>query len=265
MADQGARARSAQSFGCGAHQGERRRAANSRADARSIRAFSSLKSQARKQQPPANMTPEIGRAQTSTLVHLFGGRREPGVHTDTSEWRRDARDLGANLSSGATRSRRSRPRLFPFRRRRRRRSRYVRRVLFDPNATAMKAPVISVDYRLAPEHRWPAGLEDAIGAYRWVVARAERFGAPAGKAAVGGDSMGGNFSAIIAQEMGRAGAPAPVLQLLIYPATDIGGESGFDDHVRATLFRSRRKRWTGSWRTICPKARPEGLAPFAAA
>lgn len=80
-------------------------------------------------------------------------------------------------------------------------------------------PVLSVDYRLAPEHKFPTGLEDCITAYEWGLRNAESLGAPSGKAAIGGDSMGGNFSAIIAQEMQRHQKPAPELQLLIYPAT----------------------------------------------
>ena len=82
-------------------------------------------------------------------------------------------------------------------------------------------PVVSVDYRKAPEHKFPAGLEDCITAYEWGLRNAESLGAPSGMAAIGGDSMGGNFSAIIAQEMKRQQKPAPELQLLIYPATDI--------------------------------------------
>ena len=88
-------------------------------------------------------------------------------------------------------------------------------------ALGTQAPVLSVDYRLAPQHKFPAGLNDCIAAYNWALANAETFGAPAGKAAVGGDSMGGNFSAIISQQMKREGGPVPVLQLLIYPAIDI--------------------------------------------
>jgi acetyl esterase/lipase len=88
-------------------------------------------------------------------------------------------------------------------------------------ALGTQAPVLSVDYRLAPQHKFPAGLNDCIAAYKWALANAETFGAPAGKAAVGGDSMGGNFSAIISQQMKREGGPVPVLQLLIYPAIDI--------------------------------------------
>ena len=91
-------------------------------------------------------------------------------------------------------------------------------------ASIVRCPVLSVDYRLAPEHKWPAGLEDCEFAYEWALKNAEKYGAPAGEAAIGGDSMGGNFSAIIAQETKRNGIPMPVLQLLIYPATDISEE-----------------------------------------
>lgn len=84
-----------------------------------------------------------------------------------------------------------------------------------------ECPVISVDYRLAPQHKFPAGLEDCISAYDWTLKNAENYGAPAGRAAIGGDSMGGNFSAIIAQESTRRSMPKPDLQLLLYPATDL--------------------------------------------
>lgn len=92
-------------------------------------------------------------------------------------------------------------------------------------ARTARGPVLSVDYRLAPEHRFPAGLEDMLAAYRWGRDNAERFGAPLAQAAVGGDSMGGNFAAAICQELKRAGEPQPTLQLLIYPCVDVACES----------------------------------------
>ncbi len=88
-------------------------------------------------------------------------------------------------------------------------------------AAGALCPVLSVDYRLAPPHIFPAGLTDCIAAYEWALVNAAKYGAPAGRAAVGGDSMGGNFSAIIAQKMKREGKTLPALQLLIYPAIDI--------------------------------------------
>jgi acetyl esterase len=92
-------------------------------------------------------------------------------------------------------------------------------------AKVARCPVLSVEYRLAPEHRFPAGLNDVLGAYRWARENTLRFGAPNGAVAIGGDSMGGNFAAIIAQEMKRAGEPRPVVQLLIYPALDVASDS----------------------------------------
>ncbi|HEY3695722.1 alpha/beta hydrolase [Phenylobacterium sp.] len=85
--------------------------------------------------------------------------------------------------------------------------------------------VVSVAYRLAPEDRFPAGLEDMAAAYRWVRDHAGDFGAAPGDAMIGGDSMGGNFAAVIAQDLKRAGEPQPALQLLIYPCTDIASET----------------------------------------
>ncbi len=92
-------------------------------------------------------------------------------------------------------------------------------------ARIVRCPVLSVDYRLAPEYRFPAGLDDVLAAYRWARDNAARFGAPPGLAAIGGDSMGGNFAAIIAQDLKAAGEPQPVLQLLIYPAVDVASET----------------------------------------
>ncbi len=92
-------------------------------------------------------------------------------------------------------------------------------------AATARCPVLSVDYRLAPEHRFPSGLEDVLAAYRWGRDNAALFGAPAGKAAIGGDSMGGTFAAVICQILRRAGEPQPAVQLLIYPCVDISGET----------------------------------------
>lgn len=80
--------------------------------------------------------------------------------------------------------------------------------------------VLSVDYRLAPEHPAPAAVEDAYAAFRWAYDHAGELGAAPGRIAVGGDSAGGNLAAVVCQLARDEGAPAPVLQWLLYPRTD---------------------------------------------
>jgi acetyl esterase/lipase len=89
-------------------------------------------------------------------------------------------------------------------------------------ANTTRGVVLSVDYRLAPEHRFPAGLEDVTAAYRWARDNAERFGAT--QAAIGGDSIGGGFAAAICQTLKSAGEAQPAYQLLVYPLLDAAGE-----------------------------------------
>ncbi len=87
-------------------------------------------------------------------------------------------------------------------------------------ASDLRAPVLSIDYRLAPEHKFPSGLDDAMAAFDWARKNAHRFGAPPGSAGLGGDSMGAHFTAVICQELKRAGEAQPVIQLLVYPAVE---------------------------------------------
>ncbi|MFY9764016.1 MAG: alpha/beta hydrolase [Mycobacterium sp.] len=80
--------------------------------------------------------------------------------------------------------------------------------------------VLSVDYRLAPEHPAPAAVDDAYAAFRWAHEHAGDLGAIPDKLAIGGDSAGGNLAAIVSQLARDDGGPTPVLQWLIYPRTD---------------------------------------------
>jgi acetyl esterase len=92
-------------------------------------------------------------------------------------------------------------------------------------AATVGCPVLSVDYRLAPEHRFPAGLEDMATAWRWANEKSARFGSRPGPAAIGGDALGANFAAVLCQEMKRSGECQPALQMLIYPTLDMASET----------------------------------------
>lgn len=82
------------------------------------------------------------------------------------------------------------------------------------------ALVVSIDYRLAPENKFPAAVEDCDAAYRWLRAHAGELGGDPARVGVAGDSAGGNLSAVVSQLAARAGVPVPTCQVLIYPAVD---------------------------------------------
>jgi acetyl esterase len=80
--------------------------------------------------------------------------------------------------------------------------------------------VVAFDYRLAPEHKFPAAVEDCLAAYRWLRMHAAELGADPGRVAVAGDSAGGNLAAVVSQLAAGGAAPVPTCQVLIYPAVD---------------------------------------------
>ncbi|MBR0715418.1 alpha/beta hydrolase [Bradyrhizobium liaoningense] len=87
-------------------------------------------------------------------------------------------------------------------------------------ADAGELIVISVDYRLAPEHKFPAAVDDAIAATQWVADNARQLGIDASRLCVGGDSAGGNLAAVVAIAARDGNGPALSGQVLIYPAVD---------------------------------------------
>lgn len=87
------------------------------------------------------------------------------------------------------------------------------------HAVGANSVVVSVDYRLAPEHPYPAAVDDVWAATRWVADHAEEFGADSSRLAVAGDSAGGNLAAVVTQLARDTGGPELLFQLLWYPST----------------------------------------------
>jgi acetyl esterase len=92
-------------------------------------------------------------------------------------------------------------------------------------ANASGCRVISAEYRLAPEHKFPAAVEDAYAAARWVAANARGLGIDEDRIAIGGDSAGANLAAVVCQLAQQRGGPKLALQLLFYPATRSDAET----------------------------------------
>ena len=88
-------------------------------------------------------------------------------------------------------------------------------------ANSVPCAVISVDYRLAPEHKFPAAVDDSYAATQWIANHAGDLGVDPSRIAVGGDSAGGNLAAVVSQIARDRGDPNIIYQLLIYPGTDM--------------------------------------------
>ena len=136
--------------------------------------------------------------------------------------------------------------------------------------------VVAVDYRLAPEHPFPAAVDDSLAAYRWIHEHADDLGVEPGKIGVMGDSAGGNLAAVVALVTRDAEVPAPVAQCLVYPATethftapshDLFGEGFMLTRAGMEWFRSQYLPDMADWDS--PLAAPalaedlSGLAPAA--
>jgi acetyl esterase len=110
-------------------------------------------------------------------------------------------------------------------------------------ADRVDAVVVSVDYRLAPEHRFPAAVDDAYAALRWVADHASELGGDPSRLVVAGDSAGGNLAAVTAQ-LAREAGPAIRFQLLIYPVTDHEFTStSMEDNAEGYFLTRDAMRW----------------------
>jgi acetyl esterase len=124
------------------------------------------------------------------------------------------------------------------------------------------AVVVSVDYRRAPEHKFPAAVEDCHAATLWVAADAERLGIDARRIVVGGDSAGGNLAAVVSLKCRQEGGPALALQVLVYPVTNL---ASFDTaSYRAYAEGYHLSRAQMEWFRAHYLARPEDAShPYA--
>jgi acetyl esterase len=117
--------------------------------------------------------------------------------------------------------------------------------------------VLSVDYRLAPEHPFPAAIEDGEAAFRWAVENAASLGADSTRVGVGGDSAGGNVAAVVSLPS-KDGAPEPAFQLLLYPVVDRGRAHPSHGHFQTGFFLERDDM---EWFDNCYLGRYAGAAP----
>lgn len=110
--------------------------------------------------------------------------------------------------------------------------------------------VVSVDYRLAPEHPFPAALDDAWAALEWVAAHGSEIGVDPSRLAVGGDSAGGNLAAVLSLMARDNGGPALRLQLLVYPAVDMRADNeeryeSLTENAEGYILTLATMRWFG--------------------
>ena len=104
--------------------------------------------------------------------------------------------------------------------------------------------VVSVDYRLAPEHPAPAALDDCVAALMWTVENFELLGVDASKVAVGGDSAGGNLAALVCQRVRAEFGPDIDFQLLVYPVTDLTlSHPSIDENAEGYFLTKATMEW----------------------
>lgn len=103
--------------------------------------------------------------------------------------------------------------------------------------------VVSVDYRLGPEHKFPAALEDSFAALEWISEQAESFGGDHTKIAVGGDSAGGNLATVCTIKAKENQSPKVMYQLLIYPSTGVGPTQSNEENGEGFILTKDLMDW----------------------
>lgn len=133
-------------------------------------------------------------------------------------------------------------------------------------ANRLASLVVAVDYRLAPEHAYPAALDDVEACWRWARAEARALGADGLRFALAGDSSGGNLAAALTLRLAQAGSAQPAAQLLLYPALDATC-SRASHREFATGYNLTAAQMAWYWNTYRGRAAPEApeLSPLAAA
>jgi acetyl esterase len=127
-------------------------------------------------------------------------------------------------------------------------------------ANSVPCQVITVGYRLAPEHPFPAAVHDCYAATAWIADNAAELGVDRDRIAVAGDSAGGNLATVVALLARDRGAPALVAQVLVYPNTDFRGNTeSMRDNDDDALFNRRSVAWYWSQYLVTPE---DGLDPL---
>jgi len=125
-------------------------------------------------------------------------------------------------------------------------------------ANECESIVVSVDYRLAPENRFPAALDDAVAALAWVRSDISRFGGDPARVGVAGSSAGGNLATALTMRLRAEGGEQPAIQLLLYPPLDARADSQ-SHHRNATGFSLHHDQMRWFWQTYAPGRLEEPL------
>lgn len=120
--------------------------------------------------------------------------------------------------------------------------------VYEPSCRALcnaaRAIVVSVAYRQAPEYRYPAAVEDAYAAAKWIMENAAQIGGDPLRVAIAGESAGGNLATVACQVIKENGGLMPVAQLLVYPVTDArGGYRSYEENVNSVPLKTAMMQW----------------------